>query len=321
MTETEISTFPKRPESHVTGDRAVQLFIAEIDPAWIVSHVVKDYGLDLRVEVTQSGLVTGEEFFVQVKGRTSIDTDREYPPRARVRQATINYWLGKLSPTLITIVDLSTGVLAFDWLQYAYAAYPRLGNGDGEVELSLCKNSVAHSLRREVLAYMQQYYSTVRKDVQDVAQNLYLTRVLFHVAALFRACARMAIELQQLDSDDPNDLRELFRWFYTEFAAHDELLSSLRNGRFCGEQGLTNSRLLSLVSARLVIYDQARDKFILRQERKDGYWMIRPDYEGAAAYLLPTLGVIQDVEEILFQALTLGKIVYVPGGAGDDQLK
>jgi hypothetical protein len=48
--------------------------------------------------------------------------------------------------------------------------------------------------------------------------------------------------------------------------------------------------------------------------------MIRPDYEGIAAYLLPTLGVLQDLEEVLFQALTLGKIVYVPGAeAGDDQ--
>lgn len=236
-----MNKFPKRPESHVAGDRAVHAFLTQCDPAWIVNPVVKDYGLDLRVEVTQSGLVTGEEFFVQVKCRTSIDTDREYPPRARVRHATINYWLGKLSPTLITVVDLSTGVLAFDWLQYAYASYPRLGDGDGEVELLLCKNSDAHGLQGEVLAYMRQYYSAVRRDAQDVSQSLYLTRVLFHVAALFRTCARTAIDFQRLDSDDPNDLRQLFHAFLTEFVAHDELLSALRNGRFGGEQRYTDS--------------------------------------------------------------------------------
>lgn len=264
-------------------------------------------------------MVTGEEFFVQVKGRTSIDTDCEYPPRARVRRATIHHWLGKLSPTLITVVDLSTGVLALDWLQYTLTAYPRLGDGDGEVELLLCKNSDAHILQGEVLAYMRQYYSAVRRDAQDVSQSLYLTRVLFHVAALFRICARTAIDFQRLDSDDPNDLRQLFRAFLTEFVAHNELLSALRNGRFDGEQRHTTSRLFSLVAARLTIYDQARDKLFQRQDQKDGYWMIRPDYEGIAAYLLPTLGVLQDLEEILFQALTLGKIVYVPGEAGDDQ--
>ena len=42
--------------------------------------------------------------------------------------------------------------------------------------------------------------------------------------------------------------------------------------------------------------------------------MIRPNYKGIAEYLLPMLGVLQDLEEILFQALTLGKIVYAPGG-------
>jgi hypothetical protein len=314
-----MSKFPKRPESHVTGDRAVEAFVAQCDPAWIVSPIVKDYGLDLRVEVTQNGLVTGEEFFVQVKGRKSIDTDREYPPRARVRQATINYWLGKLSPTLIALVDLSAGVLAFDWLQYAYAPYPRFGEGEGEVELPLCKNSGAYSLREEVLAYMRQYYSAVQRDVQDVSQNLYLTRVLFHVAALFRTSARTAIDFQRLDSDDPDHLRRLIHVFLTEFAAHDELLSALRNGRFDGNQRHTGSPLFGLVAARLVIYDQARDKLFQRQDRKDGNWMIRPDYEGIAAYLLPTLGVLQDIEEILFQALTLGKIVYVPVEAREDK--
>lgn len=67
------------------------------------------------------------------------------------------------------------------------------------------------------------------------------------------------------------------------------------------------------------MYDEARDKFFQRQDRKEGYWMILPDYKGVAAYLLPTLGVLQDLEEILFQALTLGRIVYVPGETGDHQ--
>ncbi len=314
-----MKTFPKRPESHVTGDQAVQAFIAQCDPTWVVTPVVKDYGLDLRVELTEHGLVTGEEFFVQVKGRRCIDAGREYPPRARVRQATINYWLGKLSPTLIVVVNLSTSVLAFDWLQYSYAAYPQIRDGDDDVELSLHKNTDSHSLRHEVPAHLRQYYSAVRKDAQDAAQSLLLTRVLFHIAALFRACARATIDLQRLDSDEPDDLRALVHAFLTEFAAHDELLSALREGRFGSGQVQTGSRLLGLVTSRLAIYDEARDKLFQRQERKDGYWMIRPHYQGIAAYLLPTLGVLQELEEILFQGLTLGKIVYVPGEPHDDQ--
>lgn len=312
-----MSKFPRRPESHVTGDRAVQVFVALCDPAWIVNPVLKDYGLDLRVEVTQNGSVTGEEFFVQVKGRTRIDIDHEYPPRARVRQTTINYWLGKLSPTLVTVVDLSTGVLAFDWLQYAYDAYPELANDDGEVELLLRKNTDAHSLQGEVLAYIRQYYSAVGKDTRDASQSLYLTRVLFHVAAQFRACARTAIELQRLDSDNPDAIRELVRGFLTEFVAHDELLSALRSGQFGEQRGGSNSRLFNLVTARLDLYNQSRDKLFQRKDRKEGYWMIRPHYEGFSGYLLPTMSILESLEEILFQALTLGKIVYLPAQKPD----
>lgn len=315
-----MNIFPKRPESHVVCDQAVQAFVSQCDPAWVVTPVVKDYGLDLRVELTDDGLVTGEEFLVQVEGRRRIDADREYPPKARVRQATINYWLGKLAPTLIVAVDLSTGVLAFDWLQYSYGAYPRLGDGDNDVELPLRKNTDLHSLRQEVPAYMRQYYSAVRKDAQDAAQNLFLTRVLFHIAALFRLCARATIELQRLDSDKPDDLRGLVHAFLADFAAHDELLSGLREGRFStAGQTHAGSRLFSLVTGRLGIYDQAREKLFQRQDRKEGYWMVRPDYQGIFAYLLPTLGVLQELEEILFQALTLGKLVYVPGESSDDQ--
>ncbi|MBI5047350.1 MAG: DUF4365 domain-containing protein [Deltaproteobacteria bacterium] len=312
-----MKAFPKRPSSHVGGDRAVQAVVAHCDPAWIITSVAKDYGLDLRVEITQNGLVTGEEFFVQVKGRTKIDTDREYPPRASVRQATINYWLGKLSPTLIVVVDLSNGVLAFDWLQYAYAAYPQLGTGESEVGLPLSKNSGSHEFRQEILAYLRQYYAVVRRDVQDGSQNLYLTRILFHVSALFRVCARTAIELQRLDSDDPNDYRQLVHAFVTAFAAHDEILAWLREGRFTDSRAAGESRILSLVGTLLALYDQGRDKLFQRQDREDGFWKIRPDYSGLAAYLLPTFGVLHDLEEILFQGLMLGKLVYVPGEASD----
>ncbi len=57
-------TYPQRPASHVTGDRAVQLFLSACDPEWIASPLPKDYGLDLRVEVARGQQVTGEEFFV-----------------------------------------------------------------------------------------------------------------------------------------------------------------------------------------------------------------------------------------------------------------
>ena len=99
---------PQRPPAHVTGDAAVTSFAAACDRAWIVAPVHKehDYGLDLRIEVARGGYVTGEEFLVQVKGRRAIDPNSHLLPQAKISQSTINYWLAKLQPVMIVIVDL-----------------------------------------------------------------------------------------------------------------------------------------------------------------------------------------------------------------------
>ena len=109
---------PQRPKSHVVGDKAVEIVIAACDPAWVVAPVNKDYGLDLRIEVTRGGYVTGEEFAVQVKGRASVRVKDNLPPLADVRQTTVNYWLGKLTPTMIAVVDTADGEIFYDWLEY-----------------------------------------------------------------------------------------------------------------------------------------------------------------------------------------------------------
>lgn len=311
--------YPQRDQNHVVGDQAVQAFVSQCDPAWVIHPLAKDYGIDLRIELTTGGNVTGEEFFVQVKGQQRIDPDRDYPPKVRVKQATINYWLGKLAPTLIVMVDLSTSDIAFEWLQYAYPKYPQPRHVGGQVSLPLCKNTAKHDLRKEIVAYIRQYYGVVMKDTQSAAQNLYLSRVLFHVAALFRSGTRAVIELQRFDSDDPSELRKLVHSFLYEFVIHDELLSALRKGRFGDSQGNTPPRILNLISTKLDFYDQGKKKLFQRGKRVDGFWEVRPDFDGIQAYLLPTVGVLHELEEILFQGLMLGKIIYAPGANSDSQ--
>ena len=103
--------FPKRPGSHVAADDAIQLFLASCPKEWVVSPIERDYGLDLRIEVSRSGEVTGEEFFVQVKGRQAT---KSKDVTVRISQPTINYWLGKLHPVMIVLVDLSRRLFWFD---------------------------------------------------------------------------------------------------------------------------------------------------------------------------------------------------------------
>ena len=62
-------SYPKRPMSHVIGEQAVSIFLSACPPEWIKMPIQPDYGLDLRIEISEEDNVTGEEFFVQVKGR------------------------------------------------------------------------------------------------------------------------------------------------------------------------------------------------------------------------------------------------------------
>src|SRR5947208_9017246 len=96
--------YPKRPQAHITGDRAVDIFVSKCDRAWVISPIKEDYGLDLRIEVTKSEFVSGEEFFVQIKGRKHASFDEKLLPEVKIKQTTINYWLNKLAPTLIALV-------------------------------------------------------------------------------------------------------------------------------------------------------------------------------------------------------------------------
>ncbi len=58
--------------SHVIGEQAVSIFLSACPPEWIKMPIQPDYGLDLRIEIAKENKVTGEEFFVQVKGRKNV---------------------------------------------------------------------------------------------------------------------------------------------------------------------------------------------------------------------------------------------------------
>jgi Domain of unknown function (DUF4365) len=101
--------FPQRPASHVSGDEAVQCFLSACPAEWVPSQAQRDYGIDVRLEIVREGGVTGEEFLVQIKGRQrAIPKGRVI---AKIEQPTINYWLGKILPVMIVVVDLADGTI------------------------------------------------------------------------------------------------------------------------------------------------------------------------------------------------------------------
>src|SRR5437588_53135 len=147
-------TFPQRPKSHVTADKAIQIFKAACPPSWVVADVIPDYGLDLRIEPTERGRVLGREVHVQVKG-TSHAVDAL--TTVTIRQATINYWLAKLAPVLVSLVEIASDTIWYDWLESAYEAYPKQRETDGMVSLRLSKVASRDPLPEEVLRYIARY--------------------------------------------------------------------------------------------------------------------------------------------------------------------
>lgn len=237
--------FPKRPNSHVVGDMAVDIFISACNESWVISPVQKDYGLDLRIEIGRGDYVSGEEFGVQIKGRTSINDTDQRLPKAKIKQATINYWLGKLAPTMVAVVDPSTKKIFYDWLEYCYPDYPNMGQSDENVYLSLRHISTDHDIKKEIATYLRQYYGALSKDMESLSNGIFLSNLLFSISAMHRVSTRAAIDLQQIEFTDSDELKSFLGSFCFALSSHDHLMEGLRNGAF-GHLPKRRTRFLTL---------------------------------------------------------------------------
>lgn len=265
----------------------------------------KDYGLDLQVEVAKGGYVTGEEFAVQVKGRGCVSTD--VLPAAKIKQSTINYWLRKLAPMMIAIVDTTAKTVFYDSLEYCYPSYPEIGRSQSDVGLILRYNSDAHDIKKEVPACLSRYYQSISNDMGHLSQGIFLSNLLFSISALHRLSTGMAIRLQQIEPSGPEELRQFLQGFFYAFASHDKLMEGLRSGAF-GHLPQNQSRFFRVVEHKLSRYDEVRNRFLVyRGETADGDYMVEPRYNEINARLLPMIEVLEDIEETLGLAQVLNK--------------
>lgn len=298
---------PQRPKSHVIGDQAVDIFIAACDPSWVISPVQKDYGLDLRIEVARDGYVTGEEFFVQIKGHSSVNGTAL--PTAKVKQSTINYWLRKLAPTMVAVVDTTAQTVFYDWLEFCYQPYPDACQTQSIIDLPLRHSSDAHDIKKEVYAYLRRYYASISKDMERLSKGIFLSNLLFSISSLHRLSTRTAIDFQRDEPTEPEELKQFLQRFCFAFACHDGILEGLRTGAY-GHRPPVNSRFFKVVEHKLFSYDEIRNKFLVyRSETADGDHLIfEPRYAEIVAWLLPMIDILDDMEETLGLAQVLNRL-------------
>lgn len=298
--------YPKRPRSHIAGEQAVRWFSDACPENWIVSPIQPDYGLDLRVELVRGEEVTGEEFFVQVKGRSKASAHFGDAPVVHVPSTTINYWLGKLPPVLLVLVDLSREGFWFEWFEYAYPQYPQPSETDDAVPLSLPEHTTACDFAVEVNRHISTCYERMRQASAQWLNKAELTNLVFHAASLGRCCATMVLTLQSDRIKDEKQLRDLYRWFYFEFGLHDEFLE----GRWAlleEARKESHSRLLDLLRGKLAAYRHARALFFQREARQEAgdLWLVPVKYSAVADAVKDTFVFLLDLEETLWKVLLL----------------
>jgi len=89
---------PQRPVSHQLEDVSRRRFEELLPPAWVVRDKVRDYGIDLEVEIfDESGSSTGIMFLVQLKATDQPEEAR----RLRIKVDHLRYFDSLELPTLI----------------------------------------------------------------------------------------------------------------------------------------------------------------------------------------------------------------------------
>ena len=321
--------YPQRPISHVIGEQAVSIFLSACPPEWIKIPIQPDYGLDLRIEIAKENNVTGEEFFVQVKGRKNLKKVHDDHAFLEISQGTINYWLGKIHPILVVLVDVTKGDFWYDWLEFAYSNYPQTQNKKNKIKLILQHSSIIDNLAEKVSKYLNVYFRNIREDLSKTFETTHVTRMLFHVTQLWQHCAQMVIFLQS-DTKDMSDKEIISRWqsFYQDFALND-LFLRIPWQIYANQNYEKSKRIIESLEIRFKAYEKSRSKFfhledsdkivpnvplisVIPQskdmEMKLQY--VKPRYKELLENVFPTMNILKEINEILFQILLIGRIKF-----------
>ncbi len=94
-----------RPREHVVEDISTRIFSRNIPPEWIIRPIDKDYGLDKIVEIVELDVVTGNEFYIQLKGTENVKIVKN-SITYRMNVKNLSYYMDKDLPVLLVIVDL-----------------------------------------------------------------------------------------------------------------------------------------------------------------------------------------------------------------------
>lgn len=301
-----MESLPQRPSAHVVGDEAVRLFVEMCPREWIPAPISPDYGLDVRMELVREGRVTGEEFGAQIKGRRKVRPRSDGSVTVPASHSTVNYWLGKLNPTMIVLVDTSQRRLWYGWLEKTYADWPRPLKSVGELELAL-RLECGPDFPDAVAGYVSEWFGRIRKEIHLLADRGQLSRFSLHVATVARCLTEIHLALTSGKSVD--ELQDALHFMFLEFGFHDAFLLSLWEPDSPWREPLS-SRSAGIISPKLEAYVERRRHFWMREKRVSAgdFDLIPFSYTALQHHLLPTLGAVWELQDALNQLIVLGSL-------------
>lgn len=185
--------FPKRPASHVIGDRAVNVFKYKAKKEWVTCNEPKtDYGWDILISIEEGGRVK-EDFFVQLKGHKSSNyiEGKKYISES-LKISTLNYLLGKPVPSMLCVVDegRSDEPIFYIWIKDAMREIAILNPAWAAQESVSLKIPVTN-------IFDATSHSVIEKDVKNYYTELRIQKIVAE-----------AILPDQLSSESLNSFRE-----------------------------------------------------------------------------------------------------------------
>ena len=299
--------FPQRPTSHTNSDKAAKTFLSICPDEWVVSPIAQDYGIDFRVEIPTNLELTGLEFYVQLKSRQRVSSRT---PRVPVRPQTLNYWLGKLNPTLLVLVDTASGRCWFEWLETAYDKYPNRASEQQPLYLRVGNNAQVTPLERYVRLYVEPYFRDLNEERKSSREIAAVMQLMLHFVAINRYAIETMGALSAISDEQLARLTNMdtpYSEFFLAFGLHDALLLSIWK-----EDGVfhvpTPRRIRNILSGLMQVYlKQTGEFWFLDHGRPAGDVTYIPVNWRKLHLMLPAvIYTILDIQQFLSEFMVLG---------------
>ena len=146
---------PVRHRNHVLETKSENFFNRFVPVEWVKTNLLKDYGVDLLIDIVLNEQVTGLNFSVQMKStERTVDPDLA---KVSLKRSTLNYYKVRLEPTMLVMYDSAADEAYWSWVANFNIDYSKLSK---TCTLSIPKSNKLSELSwDEIVSYVQHIFN------------------------------------------------------------------------------------------------------------------------------------------------------------------